>query len=178
MKKYLVIFVVLGILLALFLTQFLTCRSPSEPESGSWVSLLQNAAPAEPSPLVAQNAVAAEPKHTVPPPVLPTAEPPKNLPPETSQTVSLAVPQETPKLIPFVYLYPLPQRHYNPVVYYVQPIQPVVAPQPVLPIYYPQQVVPSRFGSPKLVYPNGVVIKPKVYFPHQPVRNILRGITP
>jgi hypothetical protein len=46
-----------------------------------------------------------------------------------------------------------------------------------VPVFFPK-VVPSRVGSPKLVYTNGVVIKPKVYFPHQPVRNSLRGVTP
>jgi len=47
----------------------------------------------------------------------------------------------------------------------------------VVPVFTPQ-VVPSRIGAPKLVYSNGVVIKPKVYFPNQPARNVLRGITP
>jgi len=46
-----------------------------------------------------------------------------------------------------------------------------------VPVFVPR-VVPSRVGAPKLVYSNGVVIKPKVYFPHQPVRNSLRGVTP
>jgi hypothetical protein len=190
MKKYLVVFVGLGLLSILFLMQFwtqgLTQRSMSESES--WVSLLPNAALAESAPAVAQNAIAAEPKRTVPP----VRTEPLN---EAPQGIS-AVQQETPKLVPFVYYYSLPPRHYNPVVHYVlpampavqpvQPVQPIVVapqpvqqvPQPVLPIYYPQQVVPSRFGSPKLVYPNGVVIKPKVYFPRQPVRNSLRAVTP
>jgi len=53
---------------------------------------------------------------------------------------------------------------------------PVVSPYSV-PVFVPR-VVPSRIGSPKLVYTNGVVIKPKVYYPHQPVRNSLRGVTP
>ena len=48
---------------------------------------------------------------------------------------------------------------------------------PAMPVFVPQ-VVPSRVGVPKWVYPNGVVIKPKVYYPHQPVRNTLRGVTP
>jgi len=46
-----------------------------------------------------------------------------------------------------------------------------------VPVFVPQ-VVPSRVGSPKWVYSNGVVIKPKVYFPRQPVRNSMRGLTP
>jgi hypothetical protein len=46
-----------------------------------------------------------------------------------------------------------------------------------VPVFVPQ-VVPSRVGAPKLVYSNGVVIKPKVYFPRQPLRNSVRGVTP
>jgi len=45
------------------------------------------------------------------------------------------------------------------------------------PVFIPQ-VVPSRVGMPRLIYPNGVVIKPKVYYPSQPVRNSFRAITP
>ena len=61
-------------------------------------------------------------------------------------------------------------------------VRPVVAPVPVVqsysvPVFVPQ-IVPSRVGAPKLVYTNGVVIKPKVYYPRQPVRNSLRGVTP
>jgi hypothetical protein len=56
------------------------------------------------------------------------------------------------------------------------------APMPVVqtytvPLFIPQ-IVPSRIGHPKWVYPNGVVIKPKVYYPNQPMRNVIRGITP
>ena len=47
----------------------------------------------------------------------------------------------------------------------------------MVPVFVPQ-VVPSRVGAPKWVYSNGVVIKPKVYFPHQPVRNSFRVVTP
>ena len=46
-----------------------------------------------------------------------------------------------------------------------------------VPVFFPR-VVPSRVGASKWVYSNGVVIKPKVYYPHQPVRNSLRGVTP
>ena len=52
-----------------------------------------------------------------------------------------------------------------------------VAQMQVVPIFTPR-TVPSRVGAPKLVYSNGVVIKPKVYFPNQPFRNTLRGVTP
>ena len=46
-----------------------------------------------------------------------------------------------------------------------------------VPIFVPQ-VVPNRAGAPKWVYSNGVVIKPKVYYPRQPLRNSIRGVTP
>jgi hypothetical protein len=59
----------------------------------------------------------------------------------------------------------------------VVPTMPVVQQTYSVPIFTPQ-VVPSRVGAPKLVYTNGVVIKPKVYYPKQPLRNSLRGITP
>jgi hypothetical protein len=58
----------------------------------------------------------------------------------------------------------------------VAPMMPVVQPYSV-PVFVPQ-VVPSRVGAPKLVYSNGVVIKPKVYYPRQPLRNSIRGVTP
>ena len=47
----------------------------------------------------------------------------------------------------------------------------------VSPVFFPQ-VVPSRVGAPKWVYSNGVVIKPTIYFPHQPVRNVWHVIMP
>ncbi|MCL2005048.1 MAG: hypothetical protein FWG73_02680 [Planctomycetaceae bacterium] len=47
----------------------------------------------------------------------------------------------------------------------------------IIPVFTPQ-VAPSRFGAPRLIYSNGVVIKPTVYFPNQPVRNTVRGFTP
>ncbi|MGL6194695.1 MAG: hypothetical protein ACRC2T_07730 [Thermoguttaceae bacterium] len=31
---------------------------------------------------------------------------------------------------------------------------------------------------PTLVYPNGIVVRPKVYIPNQPFKNVIRGITP
>ena len=46
-----------------------------------------------------------------------------------------------------------------------------------VPVFVPQ-IVPSRVGAPKWVYSNGVVIKPKVYFPNQPIRNTVRVVTP
>ena len=65
------------------------------------------------------------------------------------------------------------------------PSMPVASPQltgqvmrtHVVPVFIPQ-VAPSRFGAPRLIYSNGVVIKPTVYFPNQPVRNTIRGFTP
>jgi len=60
----------------------------------------------------------------------------------------------------------------------VTPAQPMPIIQSyAVPVFVPQ-VVPSRVGAPKWVYSNGVVIKPKVYFPRQPVRNSIRGLTP
>jgi len=53
---------------------------------------------------------------------------------------------------------------------------PVIQSQ-VVPVFTPR-VVPSRVGAPRLVYPNGVVIRPTVYFPNQPFRNVLRAVTP
>lgn len=57
-------------------------------------------------------------------------------------------------------------------VFYVFPIYP--QPQPV---FFPN-VVPKRHGAPKLVYPNGVVVKPKVYVPGRPLKNAIRAVTP
>jgi len=54
---------------------------------------------------------------------------------------------------------------------------PSVIQSSVVPVFVPQ-IVPSRAGAPKWVYSNGVVIKPKAYFPNQPVRNSLRAVTP
>jgi len=48
---------------------------------------------------------------------------------------------------------------------------------PVIPVFTPR-VVPSRVGAPRLIYSNGVVIRPTVYFPNQPFRNVLRAVTP
>ncbi|MGL6227047.1 MAG: hypothetical protein ACRC10_10550 [Thermoguttaceae bacterium] len=33
-------------------------------------------------------------------------------------------------------------------------------------------------GPPTLVYPNGIVVRPKVYLPNQPFKNTIRAITP
>ena len=73
-----------------------------------------------------------------------------------------------------------PTRPLVPVFYGPMPVVgPIV---PMVPVYpqpvFTPTVVPSRIGSPKLVYPNGVVIKPKVYFPNQPLKNTLRAVTP
>lgn len=54
---------------------------------------------------------------------------------------------------------------------------PMASPSVVMPVFVPQ-VVPSRVGMPKWVYPNGVVIKPKACYPHQPVRNSFRVVIP
>lgn len=46
-----------------------------------------------------------------------------------------------------------------------------------VPTFVPQ-VVPSRIGAPKWGHSNGVVIKPTVYFPHQPLRNAMWFVVP
>lgn len=84
-------------------------------------------------------------------------------------------------------MYPMQSMYYTPLV----PMQPVACPyQPIpyppvvqpamLPVYMPSMVLPSRFGhgSPRLIYPNGVIVKPKVYIPGQPLKNAVRAITP
>ena len=65
------------------------------------------------------------------------------------------------------------------------PVYPVFPVMPVFPILHqgPMSVqMPaiksSRFGASKFVYPNGVVIKPKVYYPNRKLRNVLRAVTP
>lgn len=105
---------------------------------------------------------------------------------------SAAVPQQSVEsATPFSYFYfytgvpvvrPVPT---TTIVYTATPVpivRPTIAPLPVVqpyavPIFVPK-VVPSRVGAPKLVYTNGVVIKPKVYYPRQPLRNSIRGVTP
>ena len=108
-----------------------------------------------------------------------------------------------PEWIPFVYYYQQSMTQFGPVktlsiypvdptvtcpapcpasiipVYPVMPVMPVypMTQKPVVPVYAPE-VRSSHFGAPKLVYPNGVVIKPKVYYPNQKLRNVLRAVTP
>ena len=110
--------------------------------------------------------------------------------PSVIEQQSATVPQQsTENAVSYVYFYTgVPVRPVVPtatVVYMggftpVVPVptvqMPVVQPYSI-PIFVPQ-VVPSRVGTPKLVYTNGVVVKPKVYYPRQPVRNSLRGVTP
>jgi len=67
----------------------------------------------------------------------------------------------------------IPTGGFKPVTFIPAP----VIQSPVIPVFTPR-VVPSRVGAPRLVYPNGVVIKPTVYFPNQPFRNVLRAVTP
>ena len=81
-----------------------------------------------------------------------------------------------------VYFYTgVPVRSAAPIVVYTGVSVPAVTPVPVaqsfvMPVFVPQ-IVPSRVGMPKWVYSNGVVIKPKVYYPNQPVRNSFRAVT-
>ena len=124
--------------------------------------------PATPSPATPSPAA---PSVTVPPVVVTT-------PAQEQQPVTLAAP------VSYVYFYTgVPVRStqaVNTIVYTTgfTPTAPMpVAQSFVVPVFVPQ-VVPSRVGAPKLVYSNGVVIKPKVYFPNQPVRNSLRFVAP
>ena len=93
------------------------------------------------------------------------------------------LPVKTAAPVSYVYFYTGGLAPAAPAPIAIAPAAPVVfAPMPVVhsysaPVFFPQ-VVPSRVGAPKLVYTNGVVIKPKVYYPHQPIRNSFRGFTP
>lgn len=103
------------------------------------------------------------------------------------ESVCVPCPAVQPTMPPMYPMYNAP--YYAP----IAPMQPVVVPyqampyppQPVmqptmLPVYMPSMVLPSRFGhgSPRLIYPNGVVVKPKVYLPGQPLKNVVRAVTP
>lgn len=57
------------------------------------------------------------------------------------------------------------------------PAAPVVTPQVTYRAYYPSTVYPSTVVGSAVVAP-GVVVRPKVYVAGQPIRNVLRAITP
>jgi len=99
-------------------------------------------------------------------------------------------PTATPAPVSFIYVYtgvPVRPAPISYIVYAGGGVPPTggqtnAVPVPVsqpfaIPVFVPQ-VVPSRVGPPKWVYSNGVVIKPKVYFPNQPVRNTVRYAVP
>lgn len=131
----------------------------------------------------AQNVFDVRPR-TITPPLL-EAPRPATQPVEQKQPAPapvLAIPQPAVSAVPvsFVYFFngtkvvPGTPVKTVPMVYTSAPF---AAPSTVVSVFVPQ-VVPSRVGMPKLVYPNGVVIKPQVYYPHQPVRNSFRVVMP
>ena len=145
--------------------------------------------PAEPSPPFTQGV----PGNIRPVPATTFQVPPQAAPsPGQVQPPSLPaspVPAGTVTPISYIYFFnSMPVRHVpaTTVIYAggstptvpasVAPTMPVVQ-QYAVPVFVPQ-VVSSRVGAPKLVYSNGVVIKPKVYFPRQPLRNSIRGVIP
>lgn len=76
------------------------------------------------------------------------------------------------------YTVPVVYPVYWPVYYSMPAVLPPVYPAWPMPMAYPR-VVPSWLGkTPKWVYPNGMVVKPKVYFRGRPVRNVLRAVIP
>jgi len=151
-------------------------------------------APAECSPLCAQHVPAWDSRPTPEPIPVPTLEPLSPPIPEPdvltvqepSDQITPVVPPPDPVTVPapISYIYfltgvpvqPAPTVPMPSAVVYSTGFMPVVQSYS-MPVFVPR-VVPSRVGSPKWVYPNGVVIKPKVYYPQQPVRNVLRGVTP
>jgi len=163
--------------------------------------LLPDAKPAEVAVSCAQNVPApihpapSVPQSITPPPAMlpPTTAPSVTVPPPIAPvaTVTAPAPQQQPVAAPVSYIYfytgvPVrPAQATNTIVYTtgytttgVIPTVPMpVAQSFVVPVFVPQ-VVQSRVGAPKLVYSNGVVIKPKVYFPNQPVKNTLRFVAP
>lgn len=143
---------------------------------------------------------------TLPPEVAVGDDGPKTMPSDQAETTSdSANPANSTEWVPFVYFYQkspcrmMPdrilcvfptmetektadqtQQNAAPtamVPFFYGPVYPVCQPTYPQPVYMPR-MVPSRFGAPKLVYPNGVVVKPKVYVPGQPIKNTLRAVTP
>jgi hypothetical protein len=100
-------------------------------------------------------------------------------PPAKGQQYSGTIPT-----VSYVYFYtgvpvrPIPMSNivYTSQITPATPAMPVAQPLAV-PIFIPQ-VVPAQRGAPKLVYTNGVVIRPKVYYPNQPFRNSMLRFTP
>jgi hypothetical protein len=71
---------------------------------------------------------------------------------------------------------------YGPVVTtaYYAPV-PYLAPAPVVMPYYAASPVVAYYGGPVAVAPvygRPVIVRPKVYIPGQPVRNVVRAVTP
>ena len=186
MKVYTTVFVLLvlvGVILAGVLPvgqKEMTLLSDETVSLTPFVPTVENVpteAPAEFAVLIAQNVSGTRSAPAVsPPPVVPKPAAPAQ--PDAAPV--LASPMKTVAAAPvsFVYFFngtrvmPNAPVKTVPIVYAPAPLT-----APVVPVFVPQ-VVPSRVGMPKLVYPNGVVIKPKVYYPRQPVRNSFRAVTP
>ena len=180
MKRTYIVALALIILMGLCLANRLSIRENGSTDlnkqTESLASLLPNEARAEISAPIAQNVpstVRSSPQSVAPAKEQPSApalpQPKESAPPAAYLIFYTGVPVRHAPTSTFVVLPPAVQTSIVPVV-------PVVQPNAV-PIFVPQ-VVPSRVGPSKLVYSNGVVIKPRVYFPHQPVRNSIRGVTP
>ena len=105
---------------------------------------------------------------------------PADIPQPQEQQLSVA-PVVTSSPVSYVYFFTgIPVRPtQQTTIFYTNGLTPVplvpVTQTYVAPVFVPQ-IVPSRVGTPRLVYSNGVVVKPKVYFPNQPVRNTVRFI--
>ena len=194
MKYTYIVAPVLIILVGMFFAGYLPNResdsSALREQTESLVSLLPHeydgtrGTMAEGSAPIAQNVpgtVRSVQPPPAPKPVAPAKEQPTvpalPQPKESATPVSYiifytGVPVRSAPTTTFVYTGVVPPAVQAPIV----PVVPVVQANAV-PIFVPR-VVPSRVGPPKLVYTNGVVIKPRVYFPNQPVRNTIRGVTP
>jgi hypothetical protein len=86
------------------------------------------------------------------------------------------------------YYRPVPVVSYSPViaasyyapqtVYYAPPVPYYVAAPMATPYYAASPVVPAAVAVAPVYYGRPVVVRPKVYVPGEPVRNILRAVTP
>ena len=135
--------------------------------------------------------------------VLPTSPEPQQISGMTAQTIYYFPPPTFPDPIPLTVYRPtipqqppFPQPGENP--QYPQnwsPYNPALYGPPMMtqPHYFgpPKQDKGRRFGKkdpgipgqpvvgpPTLVYPNGIVVRPKVYLPQQPFKNTVRAMTP
>ena len=135
--------------------------------------------------------------------VLPTSPAPQQMPGMTAHTIYYFPPPTFPDPIPLtVYRPTVPQQPQSPPPGseqgYPQNWSPynfsLYAPPMITQPHYfgpPKQDKGRRFGKkdpgvpgqpvvgpPTLVYPNGIVVRPKVYLPQQPFKNTVRAMTP